>query len=435
MTRRKSKYRTSMHEIFVIAVAWLTSIGFKQKRIAKQLGVGQGLVSRLFRDAQTMKYLGENLPFHAHAEGLTPEKLAQAKNLCVSDDDLEAQLKTLQSRKVAFKLAVAPSDEAEFGRVAAYYVLELLAQSAGVIGVGYGRMLGRLATEIGLVTHGDQPRFAGHTCVSLNGSPTHLLNQHEEIYTSGSIAGQLQQALTGKSLSNLPSLTGVQAYVPRMHWIPQSNQADVMKFVCSAPGYRKIFGGPGSGVDQPYVERMDAFLTGLGVVAPADSQCGPYDTGAFIRERIAAEHADDVTVETLRPLIYGDHGGILLPRDHVRDGSTERRLVDDLNRGWVGLRLEHLVRIADKAQVGGPPGIVVATAGHSKSKALLAARATMVQEIIKHGLVNHLIISADLADVLRDVVTQRATRTRNPDVLVVSCVNADATLACDAPAR
>jgi hypothetical protein len=108
-----------------------------------------------------------------------------------------------------------------------------------------------------------------------------------------------------------------------------------------------------------------------------------------------------------------------VPRENVRTNSRESKLIADLNRGWVGLRMHHLLDISAKARPEGPPGVVVATVVHSKSETLIRARADMIKEIVRRGLVNCLIISKNLADALRadfpdlNVQTQPRKRTAN----------------------
>jgi DNA-binding transcriptional regulator LsrR (DeoR family) len=61
---------------------------------------------------------------------------------------------------------------------------------------------------------------------------------------------------------------------------------------------------------------------------------------------------------------------------------------------WTGLRLEHLEACARLGErpLKGPPGVVVVSAGTN--------RATAVCELIKRGLVNHLIVDDVLAEEL-----------------------------------
>jgi hypothetical protein len=430
MARKKTKYDPDKRDIFVIATAWLTSIGYVQDEIKEHLGISQGLVSQLIVEAKDRGFLAKYPAFYCNAKGLTEEKIAEAKNLCIADDPLTAQLKELQTRPVEFELAVFPSGRTEFARGAAYYVVELLTKS-NLIGIGYGRTLEQLVQAIGDVTRGERQRFANHRCVPLSGSPTHLLNQREERYTSSVLSNELQKALTGKVLGDLPSLTGVPAYVARKFALeqgassakeqtkqtphPKSADSSPTGFVRSVPGYQQIFGADVDSTSEPYVQRIDTFLTGLGIVAPQGDPSGPYTTGTFIRERIAAEQSKDVTVDTLRPIIHGDLGGILVPRKHVCADTAEWKLVEDLNRAWIGLRMHHVAKIATKAKKGGPPGVIVATIDHSRSESVIAERAAMIKEVVRQGLVNHLIISTDLADALRSDFRKRAYRAPRAD--------------------
>jgi transposase len=411
MGRRKPDVNDEERRLIKIAAAWLRSLGYKQKQIATHLGRGQSLVSSALKEAEQDGLQVLNPQFIPEAIDLTDEDFEKAKNLCIADEKLEQQLKRLQERPVEFRLAVFPSGIEPFANAAAQYVVELLAQST-CIGVMYGRTLERLVKAINVTARARRKQFAKHMCVPLSGSPNYLLNLQEEIYTSSRLAMDLQQALTGRVSNDLPSLTGVQAYIPRKYALnghPTNPHADgthcgqsqVAEFVYSMPGCRQIFGCNGHTETEPYITRTDTVLTALGIVAPKDANGAPYATGAFIRERIAAEQSNDVNAERLRELIYGDIGGCLLPRRDLEKNGRDAKLVKDLNCGWTGFRQEHLAQIAARARKDGPPGVIVTTLADQTSSALLAERTAMTKEVVRLGLVNHLICSRDIAECLR----------------------------------
>ena len=408
MGRRKPDVNDEERRLIKIAAAWLSSLGYTQTQIATHLVRAQSLISSVLEEAEQDGLHVKHPQFIPEAIDLTDEDFEKAKNLCIADENLEQQLKRLQERPVEFRLAVFPSGIEAFANASAQYVVELLTQS-NCIGVMYGRTLERLVKAINVTARARRKQFSKHMCVPLSGSPNYLLNLQEDIYTSSRLAMDLQQALTGRVSNDLPSLSGVQAYIPRKYALNGNShaggthcgQSQVAEFVYSMPGCRQIFGCNGHTDAEPYITRTDTVLTALGIIAPKDASGAPNATGAFIRERIAAEQSDDVNAERLRELIYGDIGGCLLPRRDLEKNGRDAKLVKDLNCGWTGFRQEHLERIAARARKDGPPGVIVTTLADQTSSALLAERTAMTKEVIRLGLVNHLICSRDIADCLR----------------------------------
>ena len=131
------------------------------------------------------------------------------------------------------------------------------------------------------------------SCIPLSGTPVHLINLREQIYTSSHLAGQLQSALNPRDSTQppLPSLEAVPAYVARRYLRRREEPRDaatplgVSDFVASMPGYKKIFRRrKGS-----YIMKIDSLITGVGIIDANPQSKDRFVTGAFIRERIHAE--------------------------------------------------------------------------------------------------------------------------------------------------
>ena len=56
-----------------------------------------------------------------------------------------------------------------------------------------------------------------------------------------------------------------------------------------------------------------------------------------------------ITANELKRLIIGDIGGVLIPKPTL--GSRELKRVEELNEMWIGIRLDHIKRIAKMASI------------------------------------------------------------------------------------
>ena len=96
----------------------------------------------------------------------------------------------------------------------------------------------------------------------------------------------------------------------------------------------------------------------------------------------------------MRKLVIGDMAGVCFPHEGLAE--KDRIEVDDINARWTGVKVANLKRCADRAFKGdpmtGPPGLVIA--------AVDARKANIVLDIVKRGLVNHLLIDEDLQEAL-----------------------------------
>ena len=99
-----------------------------------------------------------------------------------------------------------------------------------------------------------------------------------------------------------------------------------------------------------------------------------------------------VSYTELRSLIAVEVGGVCIPRPDLT--TREQCVFDTIQGSWTGLRLEHLETCARRNTDPntGSPGVVVVSAGPNRAKSIL--------ELIKRGMVNHLIVDDILADEL-----------------------------------
>lgn len=215
--------------------------------------------------------------------------------------------------------------------------------------------------------------------VPLCGEP---LEQAARRETSTHLAEQLHKILHS-SAPDPPSLTGVPALIPR-HF-KGADAKGIRKFVAQAASYREVFG-----TSDPLINHVDTLLTSVGA---AEKPLG------FVNEELLKAGGSKVkplTAAALASLVAGDMGGVLLPRRSL--SPRDRKEVAALNAMWTGATLAHYERIAKAAQRSSRPGIVLLSIGGE-------GRAEIVAEVIRHGLVNELVIDSALAEALTKVLS------------------------------
>jgi DNA-binding transcriptional regulator LsrR (DeoR family) len=392
-SRKSPKSPDKSHHLLAIAAARLRSQDHTQKQIADHLDVGQPDVSRLLLYAVQEGFL-------ARAPRFIPDRLDQkdidaVDRLYFLDEQIRKKLDAFVPSHVRLNVRVLPEGEEPFATAAASHVMELLRQSRAV-GIMWGRTLQRLASH--MHTSEKPPNAAEIQCIPLCGDPVHLMNLRHMEFSASHLAAEIGTALDPGRTSNQPCLVGVPAYLPRRLFIRKDNLGAIWEsFICEIPGYQAIF-GTGAGKQKPLADSLDTIISGMGIIVPQKERANPEppapgafheETGDFIRERVAQE--ENLTEASMNRFIYGDVGGWLLEREGLTAG--DRRLVDELNQGWTGLKGEQMAAVARKAKASRAPGVIILAAG--------PAKAAMVKEIVRRGLVNELLIDATLAAALK----------------------------------
>jgi DNA-binding transcriptional regulator LsrR (DeoR family) len=389
MVTRSAKFETD-HRLLAIAAARLRGeSGLTQAQIAARLDKSQPEVSRLLAYAKKHEFLARS-PSFVKAK-VDAKELEEADRRFFVNEELRDALRALAPKGLRLNVHVLPDGEAEFTTAAAACVVELL-QQAHVIGLMWGRRIKGLVASVqahlGIFA---ESRPSEAQCIPLCGDPAHLMNLRHVKYSASHLAAELGQSINPDRPSDQPCLVGVPAYLPR-----SSAAATWEHFVQDIPGYREIF-GPTSGRARPWVERIDTIITGTGIISPAARRqehgaavtAAHEETGDFIRERL--EQEADIEEPDLARLIYGDIGGWLLARPNLR--PAERSVVKSLNQGWTGIKGTHLESVARNATAGGSPGIILLAAG--------PAKADMVRELVRLGLVNEILVDLSLGKALK----------------------------------
>jgi DNA-binding transcriptional regulator LsrR (DeoR family) len=390
-----------------LVVADLTAKGFEQNPIAERLGVSQPQVSRLLRHAEKEGWIIKR-PYLDQSK--IPKDLYEAMRREFQDyEGLNNTVRRWAPPGVRCEVRVAEATDDVFNGIAANWIAELVTKSR-LIGVMYGRTVAQLVTGIGKHFEGAPP-VDDVQCIPLCPEPHYLLNEKPFAdYSSTMLAANLHLHLTGKRQKDMPTLQGVPAYL-RSTLTPEEQQV-IRDYIDDLPGHRRIFGpsaalraqtngkaagkgrgkpaakargkaggAPGLANDLPLVQRIDTLITGVGVVKVDDES----RMGTFVLERLKQE--THVTAADLNEWIFGDIGGLLLRRPKIT--ARGRKIVDAMNKGWLGSCFSDYRSAAERATESKRPGNIVVAIGADKSEMICAA--------IQCGLVNTLIINHELA--------------------------------------
>jgi DNA-binding transcriptional regulator LsrR (DeoR family) len=355
-----------------------------QAEIGRLLGgLSQPRVSRLLRRAEERGWLRRSYQFIP--DHLSRERLAQLKSF-VEPSSLVERLARIESETgvnvrgihvVGSGLGGTSTRSwatrlARFGRSASDTMAELISRSS-VFAVTWGSTVKSLVDNL----RPEQWRQTGPRdirFVPVCGEPHERASDRD---TSSHLAARLH-AVVRSTAPVPPSLTGVPALIARRYRGPDLR--GIHRFVEHAASYSEVFGKT-----SPMIGEVDSLLTAVG---PSHHPMG------FIFDELlkaGSTPSRELTKSGLKKLVAGDIGGVLIPRPGL--DARGKREVEALNRMWTGVKLHHLERIAKAAARSTRPGVIVAAIGGDD-------RAEIIAEVIRHGLVNELIIDRTLAEAL-----------------------------------
>ena len=374
----------------MLAAALLASEGRKQTEIAATLGLSQAAVSRHLAEARE-HYLREQVYF---LEDNVPPEVMQRVQQRVSREQLQKGLDLLAqrheySRHVTLRVfnTGPSSDDAErirkLGEHAASHIKRLVLRSR-LCGLTWGGMLRSVVTGLrNLHTRAPWRKDEVIECIPLSGEP---LGKDPTSFSSSSLAHELGSAVNGDAYDAL-SIAMVPAFVPER--FPRSEINGVWHLIELVESYHRIFGPHQNGrpkplkakAEPPLARCLDMILTSVG---SADKPLG-FGRGILFNTM-------SVSLEELKTLIVGEIGGVCIPRPTLHNNQARR--FDSVRRCWTGLRLEHLITCAERGAdpSNEAPGVVVVSGGKK--------RAGVICELVKLGLINHLVIDDVLAEEL-----------------------------------
>jgi len=376
-------------EVEVVATAFLAGEGRKNKDIAPILGISEVAVARNLARARK-KYLRYRISFLQHkVSRSTMEKVHQRLTRQALQDQLNRLAESHgQVQKVSLRVfPCGPcKDDQErmlkLGVAAAPLIRTLLLRSKSC-GLTWGGMLKNVVTGLRNLSCAPPWRKEGIHFVPLSGEP---LGKERASFSSSSLARDLGIAVNGDQY-DAPSLAMVPAFIPdgfRRH-----EREGAWKLIELVKSYRDIFGPHYNGdTGQPATKRMAPIALRLGMIL---TSVGSHDHPLGFGRGVLFDRMT-VSYEELKSLIVAEVGGVCIPRSNLSRAKLDQ--LETVQTSWTGLRLEHLETCARRGTdpSKGPPGVVVVSGG--------AKRASVVCELIKRGLINHLIIDDMLAEEL-----------------------------------
>jgi DNA-binding transcriptional regulator LsrR (DeoR family) len=384
--------QTEESTIDMIAAAYLAAEGRRQQEIAYILGITPVAVSRHLAKARK-KYLRYQVNFLHHE---VPVGLMDKVRQRVSRQALEDQLNHLadrhgQDRKLS--LRVFPCGPCEDDRermqklasAAAPLIRTLLLRSRSC-GLTWGGMLKRCVTGLRNLSY--PPPWTKETIqfIPLSGEP---LGRERASFSSSSLARDLGIIVNGDQY-DAPSLAMVPAFIP--DGFQKYEKDGVWKLIELVKSYHEIFGPHRNGsAGAPAAKRAAPLAMGLDMIL---TSVGSHDRPLGFGRGVLFDKMS-VSYEELKSLIVAEIGGVCIARQNLSPQRLEQ--FDTVQKSWTGLSLEHLEACARRGTdlLKGPPGVVVVSGG--------TKRAAGVCELIKRGLVNHLIVDEILAAELEAV--------------------------------
>lgn len=402
--------KTEDNQVDMLAAAYLVGEGRTQVEIARILEVTTAAVSRMVAIARG-EYLHEETRFLS--ERVAPALMEKVRNRA-SKSELAERLQRIAIRNNQVRAPVlrvfncdAPVNNVrermnELGNRAAPYVRDLIlrlsflpsrnphtcsaspqsAFPAAICGLTWGGMLRSLVLGLRALNKPAPWWKKGATpveCVPLSGEP---LGNDPTNFSSSSLAHDLGVIINGEQYNAL-SLGMVPAFIPE--GFTKQELQGIRKLIGLVRSYDQIFGQRDTRCpEESMADRIEMILTSVG---PAERPLG-FGQGRLFE-------TGKITLEELQKLVIGDVGGVCLARSDLN--RTDQQKLDSINERWTGLRESHLRNCARRALrvpdvETGPPGVVVISGGR--------ARAQFIYEIVKRGLVNHLIIDDQLENEL-----------------------------------
>ncbi len=357
-----------------LACAQLTQEGLTQQDIATELDVSQAEVSKLLKHARQAGWLvwTVNWPSDLSDEDrrslIGPRGYPRLAELRERIDDwlIGNSLTGFSPLKEIHVIQKPPHSSEDplsfFGSRAADVIVRLIAE-ATTCAVAWGRTVQSIVDAIPAQKPGKQREF-----FPICGEPLNFPN----FSLSPSVAAIKLAKAYRVEPSRVVSLQGVPARVPS----DLASGMDVIEqFARKSRAYDYVFGSE-TPTDNPRIAEVDMVLTG---VSNDESSVGD----PWYEETRECEEGID-----LGRISVGCIGGLWLPK--TTSTRADRHKLDEVNSRWLGISMNHLKLIARRAMRTASPGVVVVAAHRYK------------WEIVKMALplVNHLVISDELADAI-----------------------------------
>lgn len=370
-----SKVPFSHSDSFVLAAAMLSARGNNQRATAARLNVTQGTIARGLPLATAKRWYN---PLPTVIFRNVPPEVLTAANDRLAEARCHPTITRLAPKGHACRVwAIHERSPRAFNAAAADTVITHVLE-ASVLGVAWGRAVAAVVDGLDAAfptaPRGRRPDSPPLHAIPVCGEPLRVATTLHE-FSSSLLATRIGE-IFNLERPRVPSLAGVPAYIPRK--LGDAARRTVRAFFGEVPDYRAVVGEDG------LLTKMDTLLTGIGVPDAAGAG-DPH--GVFVAERTVSE---GLTSAEMARLVYGDLAGVLIPRRDLSAGEVAT--VQSLNDGWTGLRLEDIERCAREANERGHGGVIVISQ-HGRKR-------NLVRELVRRGLVNHLVIDEQLDDEL-----------------------------------
>jgi DNA-binding transcriptional regulator LsrR (DeoR family) len=371
------------HEKEVLAAACLRAQNYTAAQamgILKQYGIdieSEPTFGRRVKEAEEKGWLLHVVP----EERFTPEVMAEIREItCPRElvNNLKEQSPGLRNVSVFYSgsLATGPHDWdyrlKYHSPFAARRILRILEQAqAKNVAISWGHQIAAVAAA--MIAIPMKRPLPSIRFVPTSGEPFQVPTRWPE-RTSTAVVAQLHRRF-GDEQERPLSMAGVAAVLSDAY---EGVARDaVLQYISGLSDYKRIFLGANG---QPsLISQVDAMIASV----------------ASLGQGLTMFHAELESIggiprDRLVELVEGDIGGVLIKKRKLT--AAQEQEFANITRAWTGIRMEHLLDIATRANNTGKPGVVVVAIGKNK--------ADILRTVLKMGLITELIIDHDLAEAL-----------------------------------
>lgn len=285
------------------------------------------------------------------------------------------------------------------------FIRDVAKCTPAILGVAWGRSLRCVIDQVSSNDIRAPRREGSIQCVPLWGEPWgpevpqwkgDLFIDRDRL-SSTVLAGDLEDKLNrSKKRRQRYSLQAVPVMLPRE--LAEHNEV-LFEYLRKVSAWGAIFGGQGAstmgaparGKTTPLAEQLKL------VLAAAGSAEKP---GRFLAPEVLKNTLTEKDAARLLRLVYGDVAGVLMEKPGL--SRSDRAFLDGIHTSWTGVNEEHLRGCAARARDGEAVGVVAYAIDRSRAKPIL--------EVIRRGLLTHLVTEMGLAVELKRLAQQTIRR-------------------------
>jgi len=248
------------------------------------------------------------------------------------------------------------------------------------VGVAWGKTVACVVSGLGQLTTSNMHRRRHVTFFPLCGEP---MDYSVSRFSASASASRLHQMFNVDRREAI-SLGPIPARIPKQ--FSTKERAIIRRFIRNSESYSKVF----SDADG-LVKQMDTMITSGGTFAS-----NSYDD-LWLKDTARAE---GLTPAKLTEITIGDIGGAFVARPGI--STTSRRQLSAIADRWTGVTLAQIEKCANDAATKQAPGVVFVAIG--------SAKADIVVEAVRLGLINRLFMDVSLASAVLKKTAQSGNR-------------------------